>query len=320
MAALGKWIEGLKSDGRVSDAARLSLEARLAAVTYWLPLAARQLDGDIEKVHQLRVSTRRAIAAIKLYGEWLPRRRARLLTKLLKRIRRAAGAARDLDVLNERLQREFAARAEELLTIVAHRRGAVQPKIETVAERCLRNNRLHDKIGRTLRGIRPRGDSAKQHDANFGDWAALQLRQAAERFFAAMPNGASDLAALHRFRIAGKRLRYTMELLAPACGPELRDECYPVVEKLQERLGKINDSATGSAYFNQWTSELAAAEQQDLLRQLIDREQIRLQEAIDACRAWWTAERADALRLALGIPLAEERPAPDELLDPSLVN
>ena len=37
------------ADGRVSDAARVSLEARLATVAYWLPLAARQIDDDVGK-------------------------------------------------------------------------------------------------------------------------------------------------------------------------------------------------------------------------------------------------------------------------------
>jgi CHAD domain-containing protein len=319
MAALGKWIEGLKGDGRVSDAARLSLEARLAAVTYWLPLAARQLDGDIEKVHQLRVSTRRAIAALKLYRDWLPRRRARWLAKRLKKIRRAAGAARDLDVLDVRLQREFAERAEELQAIVAQRRGAVQPNIERIAERCLRNHRLQDRISRLLAGVRPRGEATMERDASFHDWATTRLRQVAEQFFAAMPDGTSDLAALHRFRIAGKRLRYTMELLAPAFGPDLRQECYPVVEQLQERLGKVNDCVTGSAYLSDWSREVNTPEQQELLRQLIDREQAQLQEAIDAGRGWWTAERADVLRSALGVPSAEDQPTHEAAVDHSFV-
>jgi len=319
MAALGKWIDGLKADGGVSDAALLSLEARLAAVTYWLPLAARQLDGDIEKVHQLRVSTRRAIAALKLYRNWLPDRRARRLTKRLKQIRRAAGEARDLDVLNRRLQREFAERADELQAVVAERRAAVQPRIESVAERCLKNNMLHNKIGRALSGIRPRGEAAKRQDESFHDWAADELHQAAERFFAAMPTGMNDLAAVHCFRLAGKRLRYTMELLAPACGPEFREDCYPVVEKLQERLGTINDCVTGAAYLDRWSHELEAPEQQELLHQLIEREQVQLQEAVDACRAWWTADRADALRIALGVPAEAEEPAAEESPDHSFV-
>src|SRR5262245_57840761 len=99
MTQLSKWVEGVDGDSSVSAACRRSLEDRLATVAYWLPLAARQIDDDVEKVHQLRVSTRRAIAALKLYRDWLPRRTRRWLKKRLNDSREAAGAARDLDVL-----------------------------------------------------------------------------------------------------------------------------------------------------------------------------------------------------------------------------
>ena len=62
MSLSGKWIDGIRPDGSVGEAARVSLATRLAAVAYWLPLAAEYADQDVEHVHRLRVSTRRAIA------------------------------------------------------------------------------------------------------------------------------------------------------------------------------------------------------------------------------------------------------------------
>lgn len=61
---------------------------------------------DIQRVHQLRVATRRAIAAIDAFRDLLPTKRADWFTKQLRRIRRAAGEARDLDVLTDRLTGE----------------------------------------------------------------------------------------------------------------------------------------------------------------------------------------------------------------------
>ena len=58
-------------------------------------LATLLADSDIENVHRLRVSTRRAVAAIKLYRDWLPRKELRWMRKRLKKIRRAAGVARE---------------------------------------------------------------------------------------------------------------------------------------------------------------------------------------------------------------------------------
>src|SRR5690606_28603104 len=103
----------------VSVGAHDALQTRLEAVVAWLPKAAQFPEADIEHVHQLRVSTRKAGAALKLFRELLPKKRAKRLNVSLKGIRRAAGEARDLDVLLERL----AVRAESdrsLVPLVEH--------------------------------------------------------------------------------------------------------------------------------------------------------------------------------------------------------
>ena len=66
-------------------------------------------------------------------------------------------------------------------------------------------------------------------------------------FFAAVPRDATDLAALHMFRIRGKELRYAMEVLAGAFSDEFRTRLYPIVESIQERLGEVNDLVTAKA-------------------------------------------------------------------------
>ena len=243
---------------RVSDAARVSLEARLATVAYWLPLAARQIDDDIEKVHQLRVATRRALAALKLYRDWLPHDGDRWLSRRLKKIRRAAGAARDLDVLADWMRKELNGQSGGVLAMVADERAAAQPKIMAVADQCEEENRFRRKMYGLLTGVRPRGKRQKTQDVSFHNWAETQFAQAAENFFAALPNQNSDLSALHQFRIRGKQLRYTLELLASAFGPELRESHYPIVQELQEQLGQINDCVAADARLRRWRRKIDA--------------------------------------------------------------
>ena len=152
-----------------------------------------------------------------------------------------------------------------------------------------------------LAGVRPRGKRQKTQDVSFHNWAETQLGQAAENFFAALPNQSSDLSALHQFRIRGKQLRYTLELLAPAFGPELRDEHYPIVEELQEQLGRINDCVAADAPVAALAAQdrIAPAEQEILDK--LDR---------STARSSWTrrspsiavggrAERAETLRQGL---------------------
>src|SRR3954452_1710302 len=96
MAATGKWIEGIGAQAPVEEAAQRSLELRLSAVARWLPLAAHLAEHDVEHVHRLRVATRRACAALKLYKELLPQKPGHWLKRRVRKIRKAAGDARDL--------------------------------------------------------------------------------------------------------------------------------------------------------------------------------------------------------------------------------
>ena len=51
-----------------------------------------------------------------------------------------------------------------------------------------------------------------------------------------------DYGNLHQVRIAGKRLRYAMEVFADCFEERFRTETYPAIEEMQEILGRANDS------------------------------------------------------------------------------
>jgi CHAD domain-containing protein len=296
-----KWIEGIRPDGGVPEAATLSLSARLAAVGHWLPLAASHADKDIEYVHQLRVSTRRATAALRIFREWLPPKKCRWLKKRLQQIRRAAGAARDFDVLTLRLADAFGDGGSPLLAEIAARRAAVQPAICEISERLLHDGLLARKVHKLLDGIGERGDQAgaDRRPTNFRAWAEQRLGLVAGEFFDAMPADSADTAALHQFRIRAKALRYAIELLAPAFGPELRREHYRVVEEAQERLGKVNDCVVGARHWCELSAAAADANLCRALEQLAERDRNHLAQELEAFRQWWNPERVEILRRGL---------------------
>src|SRR5262245_4833143 len=93
-----KWIAGLRGDMSVAAAAKLALALRLGAVYQRLPAAVFHANADVENVHQLRVSTRRAAAALRIFADCLPARLHEKTRKTLKALRRSAGEARDWDV------------------------------------------------------------------------------------------------------------------------------------------------------------------------------------------------------------------------------
>jgi len=295
MGPSGKWI-AIDPDDSVDEAARRSLQARLNAVIHYLPLAAYHAEQNIEHVHRLRVSTRRAVAALELYRDWLPRKRARWVTKRLKKVRRTAGRARDLDVLAVRLTREYGERAAAVVTKIAQERLAVQPDIVRLAERLRRDDRFVRRTAKLVGSVEPPdGTSATDEPVIFRAWAAEQLTRVAEPFFAAIPGEDAEMEAIHQFRIRGKALRYAIELLASAFGPELRSTCYPIVEELQERLGKINDHVTACDQLREWGAEAENMDLRSAFCELAEQELASLADELAALRAWWTAEQVEQL-------------------------
>jgi CHAD domain-containing protein len=297
----GKWIAAIRPGGSVCEAARVSLEARLATVAHHLPLAAYHAEQDREHVHRLRVATRRAMAALALYYDYAPRKVARWVRKRLKQARRAAGEARDLDVLGGRLRREYGEQVAAVVEKISRERVAVQPQIVEVCERFRRKDKFVRKAAKLIQNVRCAeiclaDDKTKE---NFQNWAAEQLAMQADEFLSAMPDEHGDLTALHQFRVRGKAFRYTIELLAPALPAEVRETHYRTVETLQEHLGKINDHATARDRLREWAAETGDAELADALCSIAEEEVARLTAELGAWREWWTLERIENLRQGL---------------------
>jgi CHAD domain-containing protein len=298
MAASGKWIEGIGPETTVIDAARRSLEVRLAVVAHTLPMAAHLAEHDIEHVHRLRVATRRAAAALKLYWDWLPQKSARWIKKRLRQIRRAASEARDLDVLIERLQRDSGTQAEPIVQFLAAKRVAVQPNIIEAAEDMRREDRFVRKTARLFRKITSSETESEATPECFRDWAPQQLASFRSAFLELLPNGADDIENLHQFRIRTKALRYAIELLAPAFEPQVRDVIYPAVEKLQERLGKITDHIAAIRLLAEWESDNATQTPREGAS-FLNVEKAQEADDLRDFRDWWTTARANWLEQSL---------------------
>jgi len=303
-------------------AARLVLRTRLDLVAESLPLAAFRSTEDVEHVHQLRVATRRASAALRIFADLCPHKRFAWFKKNLKRIRQAAGAARDRDVLLQRwrkLAEEMPHPAwRDLLRAVAQQRRAVQKPIAKVAERMARKD-LDDRIKDLVSHLKlpdwmgELNSLTAKSRVPFGEFARWQLRAYVEDFFATEPATHDDEPALHAFRIAGKRLRYSLEVFAAAFPKSLKDELYPVVEELQSMLGDVNDHSNARVELAAWLSASPNESRQALLSQLQEREVRSLAQCRDRFFLWWTPARSLDLRTALDdLPRSSLRVPPPE--------
>jgi CHAD domain-containing protein len=247
----GKWIEGLTREMGVAEAATAVLAARLEVVRHYLPLAAEKPYDDPEYVHQLRVGTRRAAAALRVFTDCFPRKHLRALRRRLREIRRAAGDARDWDVflLGLRESRSFTAAAgrpalDYLAGYAMGERSAAQAQLATAAAEA---GPLFMEESAALPGL-AHEPSGKSVPANFGELATAQFGELLAGFNAAAAANPSDPAALHRLRIEGKRLRYALEIFAGCFPPAFKEQVYPAAEQVQEILGSIQDSTVGVEY------------------------------------------------------------------------
>lgn len=241
----GKWISDLKPDTPVEAAARHVLFARLQVVMDYLPRAALEADTDIEYVHQLRVGTRRADAALRIFADCLPKKTYRKARRRLKTKRRAAGAARDWDVfLAELLEREQRADAKHrggldfLIGYALGQRSAAHADLEAVYQK--EGPTFEAILVRILEEIRP--PNGQNAPAILVDLARPMLFDRLKELEQAALGDLNDYTQLHQVRIAGKRLRYAMEVFADCFDSTFRETLYPRIEELQEILGRANDS------------------------------------------------------------------------------
>jgi CHAD domain-containing protein len=96
-------VPGLHGDAPFAEAAARVIAVRAEEVFSY---AGGVLDtGDIERVHDMRVATRRLRAVLEIFGPALPGREARHALKDVKRLADALGARRDPDVHIDALER-----------------------------------------------------------------------------------------------------------------------------------------------------------------------------------------------------------------------
>lgn len=289
------WIVIENGRSPAATVAARTLRKRLDAVWRELPTAGSRTARDAESVHRLRVATRRAIAALDAFHDLLPAKRAEWFAKRLRRIRRCAGEARDLDVLTDRLAGESAepsgARARRrLVAMLSKQRDVSRKPIRTQHERLLDADWL-DRVERLIAGI----DDGRGRPT-FHEYAGRRLRPLMRRFFAAADRKLRTADEIHALRIEGKKLRYALEIFSAVFPPRMRARCYDALEHLQETLGDFTDHASAADRFRRLSHEKSAAANHDVLARLRDEEDRRADEARKAFVKWWDVRRRRALR------------------------
>lgn len=206
-----------------------------------------QLEGavdaqDVEFVHRSRVASRRVRAALDIFADCFPRKRHKAWTKGVKRITKAFGAARDLDVqigfLAQYMQDHPEATAlQRLMTSLQESRVKAQPDIVQAVQR-FKEDCILDDILKCL-GASPLLPE-EMREVRVAALAHAMDRMEAMVALEIYVRVQDACLEHHQMRIAGKKLRYALEIFSPAFDDALRPN-IKLMKEMQDVLGEMHD-------------------------------------------------------------------------------
>jgi CHAD domain-containing protein len=299
---------GVTADDHVAEAARKVLRFHLARML--VREAGTRAGNAPEEIHGMRVATRRQRAAWRVFGSSFRSRRTRRYRAGLREIAGRLGAVRDLDVLLEAADayRADLPRSEQraleplLASWRLHREDARVLLIRELDSDGYRRwvDDYRDFVRTEGASVRPVGP-VEPHRVR--DTAASRIWGAYEHVRGYEPVLRwADVETLHDLRIAGKWLRYTIEFVREALGPD----SAPLIAKvtaLQDHLGLMNDADVAArmarTFLVDHASELSRLESEAIGRYLVSRERevTRLRRTVGTP---WRGVAGVSFRRALG--------------------
>jgi CHAD domain-containing protein len=272
---------GVLADDHVAEAGRKVLRFHLARM---LDHEAGTRTGEVaEDLHKMRVATRRQRAAWRVFGEGFRDGRTQRYRTGLRDVAGRLGAVRDLDV---QLEAADAYRAD----LPASEQRALEPLLiawrdhrdhaRTLLIRDLDGDRyrrwLDDYVdfvrteGAAVRAVVPTAPHRVRDTAPSRIWAAYEGVRAYEPILRW-----ADVETLHDLRISGKWLRYTLEFVREALGPEA-NPLIARVTALQDHIGLMHDAdltaSLARTFLVEHGSSLSQIETSAIGRYLVDRE------------------------------------------------
>lgn len=284
-----------KSGVVVKELAKQAIRTPLQKTIRLLAAITKTKADHVDHIHRLRTETRRADAALRLFGDWLPGHRRKWIQKRLGELREKAGRVRDLDVLIRWLPGLEGQLPEKASNWLLDRAGSCR----TVAMRSLRHcgrNLMDQDFKKRARALRHRTHWQNAADApTVGELYAQKVGELASEFLSKIDSLSRDATQCHKVRILGRRLRYTLELLKDVLPETPTMTICRQLSELQDELGSVNDRTVALQYFIAWRTEWDEKPFTESLCRLMDREQRSTVEQLASivCRL---RDKADDMR------------------------
>jgi len=302
---------GIRPDDPMSEAGRKTLWFHFVRMLQHEP--GTRLGADIEELHDMRVATRRMRAAVRVFGDFFQPEVIAPFTKGIRRVTRALGPVRDLDVFEEKA-------GHYLKTLPAEARDSLDPLLESwqTQRQAARENMLALlNSGKYHRLVRELADFLQTEGAGapfipLAQPAPHRVRHVAPRLiythyetvraYEPILQGAS-IETLHALRIDCKYLRYTLEFLSEVLGPE-SGWVVKEIKRLQDHLGDLVDAHVAIGLLNDFLQHWDAVEASVPLSQ---------RRSVEGVATYLAARHAEKHRLLTSFPAAWESFNRDEV-------
>jgi CHAD domain-containing protein len=197
-----------------------------------------QKQDDADAIHDLRVSIRRFTQELRVFEPWFGEKTVKKIRRPLRKLMERCGAVRNCDIAIDVLGTADCADPKLVAGLDRERRRTSRQLADEIEQW-----RKKDRIGKWSDRLKlGRAGSRESADSN----AHRLLPVMVEDLFRAGETAAqpeSSPQKMHRVRLKGKRVRYTLELFKHVYG----EQAKPMMDSLkvlQEKLGAINDCAT----------------------------------------------------------------------------
>ncbi|MCE5295822.1 MAG: CHAD domain-containing protein [Euryarchaeota archaeon] len=227
---------------------------------------------DVEFVHRSRVASRRLRASLTIFEECCPRGEHKGWTKGIKRVTRSLGAARDLDVqidfLRGYIDRDVGdASLHRLLSTLCRKRADAQKGVDGSLE-ALRRSGVPEGIREWASELDVERELELGTIRRKALLDVLARRDELYAFDRFVPDPDAFLKH-HEMRIAGKHLRYTLEIFS-TCYAEGLKGYIKRLKEMQDVLGEMHDCDV-------WSELLRKRRGAGSLRLMADRSERRSQ-------------------------------------------
>lgn len=271
---------------------------------------------DIEDVHDMRVATRRIRSTLRLLEDYYKPKTMRAYRRQLRRVAKALGNVRDLDVLMEDLhsfQETLDERHQQDLQAVLDRleaeRTAQRHELIRALDKGDYRRFITDFAAFTTSEVA--GAKTTSSDAVNGDVHPTQVRHVlptllyshlgAVRAYNDVLPGADD-TTLHALRIELKRLRYSVALFSDVLGASGKD-FVKAIKTLQDHLGRMQDIVTAQGILNPMVSTLTDG-QAETLQLYLDHIEAEIQTLRQGVDNLWTRFNTKTVQKQLATAVA----------------